>query len=293
METIEAPAEKVIIDDPDPQCSSDTSIEKIGAPDVAVAADPASQSAETNEVFDDAVGTTDPAPQSSAIAEIPDAAIGNYPKEPIDSSIKMSCIIRDEAIAVQQRDLKYLDFLRVAVIKMATLVAAVYGFVKNWAGLFRPIIDHVEAIASPLCKRYSGVPLALIPFADQKIEILTGKLWHMLPCSVKKAGFKVKSELRVVRRIGLVAAAMNHAKKLYAEQTTVKAVWRWAIDHIPLLWRSVRLLLSIVIFLSAKYNRAVMFLAAAATWLPLVKVDRIAKFLDGKESIERIKIPPS
>ncbi|XP_074589940.1 stress-related protein-like [Curcuma longa] len=287
METIEAPTEKVIIDDPDPQCSSDTSIEKIEAPDAAVAADPASQSAETNEVFDDAVGTTDPAPQSSAIAEIPDAATGSDPIPHVKNPS-----IRDEAIAVQQRELKYLDFLRVAAIKMTTLVAAVYGFVKNWAGLFKPIIDRGEAMVSPVCKRYSGVPFALFRFADQKIEILTGKLSHMLPCSMKRVGLRVKSELCEVRRIGLVAAVMNHAKKLYAEhdhETTVKAAWRWAIDHIPLLWRSIRLLLSIVVF----YNRAVMFLAAIAAWLPLVNVDRIARVLDGGESIKRNMIPRS
>ncbi|KAG6525395.1 hypothetical protein ZIOFF_015351 [Zingiber officinale] len=314
----ETMTEKVIIDDPNPQCSSDASIEKIEATDVTVASDPASESPETvrrchpfrlssslslfldvliilwsrrmisivkKEIFDDAVGTADPAPQSSDMAEIPDAATGGGPAPRSSNET-----IRDEAIVIQQRELHYLDFLRVALIKVVTLVAAVYGFVKNWAGLFRPIIDRGETMVIPLCKSYSRVPFALLRFADQKIDILTGKLSHLLPSSVKRAGLRVNSQLRLVRRIGLVAATMNLAKKLYAEhETTVKAAWRWAIDYIPLFWSSVRFFLCIFIFLSGKYNRAVMFLTAAAPRLPLVDVDRVRRLLDRRESTERIK----
>lgn len=85
--------------------------------------------------------------------------------------------------------LKYLEFLRVAIINGTAYAVKLYNYGKDNSGSFKPSVDtvegHVRTVTGPLANKFDGKLPGILQFADKKVDEGIQYLDIMLPQTVK------------------------------------------------------------------------------------------------------------
>ncbi|XP_030451574.1 stress-related protein [Syzygium oleosum] len=194
-------------------------------------------------------------------------------------------------VEYNERRLKYLDFVQMAVIYMVICFSTLYEFAKDNSGPLRPGVQTVEAtvkaVVGPLCDRFQDVPFEILRFVDSKVDEYVHELDSLVPSLVKQASSQARAVASEVQRAGFAEAARSGCKRLepVAEEYAVAAWHR--LNRLPLFPRVAEIAVPTVAYWADKYNRAVCFAAErgypVSGYLPLVPLDRIAKAFDEAE----------
>ncbi|CAM6091987.1 unnamed protein product [Calypogeia fissa] len=90
--------------------------------------------------------------------------------------------------------LKYLEFLRVAIINGTAYAVRLYNYGKEHAGSFKPRVDSVEGtvrnVAGPFALKVEGKLPEMLQFADKKVDDTIQYLDIIIPQGVKDRSVK-------------------------------------------------------------------------------------------------------
>jgi len=90
--------------------------------------------------------------------------------------------------------LKYLEFLRVAIINGSAYAVKLYNYGKENSGSFKPSVDSMEgtvkSMTGPLAQRFEGRLPEVLQFADKKVDEGIQYLDIMVPQTVKDRSFQ-------------------------------------------------------------------------------------------------------
>lgn len=199
-----------------------------------------------------------------------------------------------------QRELKHLDFFRLAALQAVVWLSTLYDIARESSGPLKPGVEAVEgavkSVVGPVYRRFSGVPYDVLKFVDRKVDDSMGELVRFIPPAVKRGTGVARSVVDEVQRDGVVATAACLAKSsiakcqsaaipLYARCEPVAehyavAAWR-AMDRLPLFHQVALIAVPTAVHWAERYNGAVVHGSekgyAAAAYLPLVPIERIAK----------------
>ncbi|KAJ8547435.1 hypothetical protein K7X08_011021 [Anisodus acutangulus] len=225
-----------------------------------------------------------------------------------------------DAVAEDERKLKYLDFVQVTAIYVIVCFSTLYEYGKGNSGPLKPGVQAVEAtvktVIGPVYEKFHDIPFDLLKFIDLKVVELITEVDSHVPSLLKQASSQAlliahkASEIArdlasEVHRDGLVDIASNIAKSLYtkyeptakelyakyepvAEKNAVSA-WR-SMYKLPLFPQVAQILVPTAAYWSEKYNRAVTYALergfAVAYYLPAIPVERIAKVFEGGGAVE-------
>ncbi|KAI6674644.1 hypothetical protein NL676_002550 [Syzygium grande] len=207
-----------------------------------------------------------------------------------------------QSVEYNERRLRYLDFVQMAVIYMVICFSTLYEFAKDNAGPLRPGVQTVEAtvkaVVGPLCDRFQDVPFEILRFVDSKVDEYVHELDSLVPSLVKQASSQARAVASEVQRAGFAGAARSGCKRLepaaremrekYEPVAAEYAVAAWRrLNRLPLFPHVAEIAVPTVAYWADKYNRAVCFAAErgypVSGYLPLVPLDRIAKAFDEAE----------
>jgi len=215
---------------------------------------------------------------------------------------------RDEG----EKQLKYLNFVQCAVIYFVVCLAAVYQYLKENAGSFKPRVqtveDKVKTVVLPLYEKYQDVPSAVLMFADDKVGDVLIELDRHVPAVMKqvpdKAMYVAHNLPEVAKDLaseGLkTASKVAHtlyvkyeptAKQIYVNYEPVAekyAVSTWkSANKLPLFPQVAQIAVPTTAYVIEKYNVIVCYSAEkgyqVAQFLPLVPLDKIAKVFEEGE----------
>ncbi|XP_038682483.1 stress-related protein-like [Tripterygium wilfordii] len=214
---------------------------------------------------------------------------------------------RTERVEDNERELKYLDFVQVAAIYFFVCFSTIYEYAKENSGPLKAGVQTVEGtvktVIGPVYEKFQDVPFELLKFADRKVDESLSELDRYVPSLVKQVSSQARVVASEVQRAGVVDASKiitrnvytkyePTAKELYgkyepmAEQYAV-AYWR-LLNRLPLFTQVAQIAVPTAAYWSKKYNRAVCYATerghAAACYLPVIPVERIAKMFGETES---------
>ncbi|XP_009781897.1 stress-related protein-like [Nicotiana tabacum] len=220
-----------------------------------------------------------------------------------------------DAVAEDERKLKYLDFVQVTAIYVIVCFSTLYEYAKGNSGPLKPGVEAVEAtvktVIGPVYEKFHDVPFDLLKFVYFKVEDLMIEVDRHVPYLLKQTSYqalllaqKVPELARdlasEIQRDGLVDTANSVAKALYkkyeptgkelyekyeplAEKNAVSA-WR-SLNRLPLFPQVAQILVPTAAYWSEKYNQAVAYASergyAAAYYFPIIPLERIAKVFEG------------
>ncbi|XP_010269516.1 PREDICTED: stress-related protein-like [Nelumbo nucifera] len=210
-----------------------------------------------------------------------------------------------------EKDLKYLEFVQVAVIHAALYFSSLYNYAKENSGPLKPGVQSVEGtvktVVGPVYEKFHDVPFEFLKFVDRKVDDSVSELERHLPSVVKGAASEAFSAAQKapevaravaseVQRSGVVETATGIAKSVYTKcEPTAKdlyakyepvaehyAVSTWkSLNQLPLFPQIAQVVLPTAAYCSEKYNQAVCYTAERGytvfAYLPLVPTERIAK----------------
>ncbi|KDP28138.1 hypothetical protein JCGZ_13909 [Jatropha curcas] len=213
--------------------------------------------------------------------------------------------VKQQTETVQDNDtkLKYLDFIRVAAIYLIVCFSTIYEYAKENSGPLKPGVQAVEGtvktVIGPVYDMFRDVPFELLRFVDHKVTNTLSELDRYVPSPVKQASSQARSMASEVQRAGVVDATRSIVKIMYSQyELTAKelyckyepvaehyAVLAWrSLNRLPLFPQAAQIVVPTAAYWSEKYNQAVCHTAnrgyTAATYLPLIPVDRITKLFD-------------
>ncbi|KAK4357263.1 hypothetical protein RND71_022873 [Anisodus tanguticus] len=213
-----------------------------------------------------------------------------------------------DAVAEDERKLKYLDFVQVAAIYVIVCFSTLYEYGKGNSGPLKPGVQAVEAtvktVIGPVYEKFHDV-VELITEVDSHVPSLLKQASSQALLIAQKAAEIARDLASEVHRDGLVDIASNIAKSLYtkyeptakelyakyepvAEKNAVSA-WR-SMYKLPLFPQVAQILVPTAAYWSEKYNRAVTYALergfAVAYYLPAIPVERIAKVFEGGGAVE-------
>ncbi|KAI5316149.1 hypothetical protein L3X38_045325 [Prunus dulcis] len=212
-----------------------------------------------------------------------------------------------ETVQVNEKNLKYMEFVQVAAIYVVVCFSSLYEYAKENSGPLKPGVQTVEGtvktVIGPVYEKFHDLPFQLLKFVDRKVEESLSELDRRVPCLVKQASSQALSVAQKapevartvaseVQQAGLVDTARNLTVSVYAkykpvaEQYAVSA-WR-SLNGLPLFPQVAQIMVPTVAYWSEKYNEAVGYTAdrgySVAAYLPLVPTERIAKVFDEAEN---------
>ncbi|XP_068338666.1 stress-related protein-like [Pyrus communis] len=210
-------------------------------------------------------------------------------------------------VRVDEKNLKYLEFVQVASIYVVVCFSSLYEYAKENSGPLKPGVQTVEGtvrtVTGPVYEKFQDLPFQLLRFVDRKVDESLSEVERHVPILVKQVSSQALSVARAVERGGLVDTAKNLTGSLYAkcepvveqvyykyepvaEQYAVSA-WR-ALNRLPLFPQVVHIMVPTVSYWSDKYNRVVGYTVnrgySVAAYLPLIPTERIAKLFDEAEN---------
>lgn len=145
---------------------------------------------------------------------------------------------------LNEKKLKYLEFVQVAAIYALVCFSSLYEFAKENAGPLKPGVQTVEgtvkAVVGPVYEKFQDLPFQLLKFVDRKVRLLRfaaqfdfsfpvtelcglqvdesfSELERHVPCLVKQASNKALFVASEVQRAGLVDAARNITVSAYSK----------------------------------------------------------------------------
>ncbi|KAM0954367.1 putative rubber elongation factor [Dioscorea sansibarensis] len=211
----------------------------------------------------------------------------------------------------KREKLMYLDFVAMAAARAVVCLASLYNFAKENAGPLKSgvqsVEDTVNAVVGPVFDKFHDVPYELLKFVDRKVEGVLREVDRHVPGLLKRASNRAfsaaqkapsvaRSLATEVQRTGVIATATNTARELIsryepvakdlfvkyepvAEEYAVRG-WR-CLNHLPLFPQVAQIAVPTGAYWSEKYNTLIVRAAdqgyTAASYLPLVPLDRIAK----------------
>ncbi|XP_050236054.1 stress-related protein [Mercurialis annua] len=213
--------------------------------------------------------------------------------------------VKEQTQMVQDNDkkLKYLDFVQVAVIYVFVCFSSIYEYAKENSGPLKTGVQTVEGtvktVISPVYEKFRDVPFELLKYVDRKVDNSLEEIERHVPSLVKQASCQARAVACEVQRAGVVDAAKNIAKTVYEkyEPTALElynkyepvaehhavAMWR-ILNRVPLFPQAAQIAVPTAAYWSEKYNQVVCYSAdrgyCAASYLPLIPVERIAKVFD-------------
>ncbi|RZC52519.1 hypothetical protein C5167_020945 [Papaver somniferum] len=221
----------------------------------------------------------------------------------------------------EHQKLKYLDFVRVAVLHVIVCFASVYDYAKDNSGPLKPgvqtVEDTVKTVIGPVYEKFHDVPFELLKFVDCKVDDSVGELDRHVPNLVKeatnqaytaaqKAPGLARAVASEVQQSGLIDTGKAIVKTLYtsyeptakemytkyepvAEQYAVTA-WR-KLNTLPLFPQVAHVMVPTAAYWSEKYNQTVCCTAEkgfmVSSFLPLVPTERIAKVFGESEAVNQ------
>ncbi|PQQ14547.1 stress-related protein [Prunus yedoensis var. nudiflora] len=212
-----------------------------------------------------------------------------------------------ETVQVNEKSLKYMEFVQVAAIYVVVCFSSLYEYAKENSGPLKPGVQTVEGtvktVIGPVYEKFHDLPFQLLKFVDRKVDESLGELDRHVPCLVKQASSQALSVAQKapevartvaleVQRAGLVDTARNLTVSVYAKYEPVAeryavSAWR-SLNGLPLFPQVTQIMVPTVAYWSAKYNQAVGYSAdrgySVAEYLPLIPTDRIAKVFDEAEN---------
>ncbi|BFG43348.1 stress-related protein [Prunus yedoensis var. nudiflora] len=212
-----------------------------------------------------------------------------------------------ETVQVNEKSLKYMEFVQVAAIYVVVCFSSLYEYAKENSGPLKPGVQTVEGtvktVIGPVYEKFHDLPFQLLKFVDRKVDESLGELDRHVPCLVKQASGQALSVAQKapevartvaseVQRAGLVDTARNLTVSVYAKYEPVAeryavSAWR-SLNGLPLFPQVTQIMVPTVAYWSAKYNQAVGYSAdrgySVAAYLPLIPTERIAKVFDEAEN---------
>ncbi|CAN6561494.1 unnamed protein product [Malus baccata var. baccata] len=202
-----------------------------------------------------------------------------------------------ETVRVDEKKLKYLEFVQVAAIYVVVCFSSLYEYAKENSGPLKPGVQTVEGtvrtVIGPVYEKLHGLPFQFLKFVDRKVDESLSEVDRHVPVLVKQASSQALSVAREVEQGGLVSTAKNITVSVYykyepvAEQYAVSA-WR-ALNRLPLFPLVAQIIVPTVSYWSGKYNRAVGYTAnrgySVAAYLPLIPTERIAKVFEAENVV--------
>ncbi|XVF21950.1 hypothetical protein REPUB_Repub12eG0133300 [Reevesia pubescens] len=202
-----------------------------------------------------------------------------------------------------EKKLKYLDFVQVAVIYAVVCLSSIYEYAKEYAGPLKPGVQTIEGtvktVVGPVYDKFHDVPFELLKFVDRKVDESLSELDRHVPSLVKQVSSQARAMASEVQRAGVVDAAKTitrsfytkyepTAKELYnkyepvVEQYAVSA-WR-SLNRLPLFPQVAQIVVPTAAYWSEKYNQVIYYTGekgyAVASYLPLIPIDGIAKVFE-------------
>lgn len=212
-----------------------------------------------------------------------------------------------------EQKLKYLGFVVVLVLHLFTLVAKLYGLLKENLGPLKPGINAVEntvrKFAGPIWGKYDNAPFECLKFVDRKVDRTVKKMQRRVPKALKrvskrafknakKAPVAARSVMSDVNDAGVVETASELAKSVYAKyepvakdiynkcepitEQHVSSAWHF-LNQYTLVHRAVQNFRPIASQVSEMYNEKVQDAAGkgykVASHLPLVPTEKIGQVL--------------
>ncbi|XP_059439274.1 stress-related protein-like isoform X2 [Corylus avellana] len=213
-----------------------------------------------------------------------------------------------------QKRLKYLDFVQVAVIYSVVCFSTLYDYAKESSGPLKSGVHAIEGtvktVIGPVYERFHDVPFDLLMFVDRKVDESMREVDRHVPSLVKQASsqaltvaHKAPEVARAVaskmQRAGVVDTAKSitrtaytkcepTAKELYASYEPVAekyAVTAWrSLNRLPMFPQVAQIAIPTAGYWTDKYNQAVCYSAergyAVAEYLPLIPKEKIAKVFE-------------
>ncbi|CDP18044.1 unnamed protein product [Coffea canephora] len=211
----------------------------------------------------------------------------------------------------EEQRLKYLEFVQAAVLHLVLCAASVYAYAKDNSGPLKPGVQRVEGtvrtVVGPVYNKFHDVPFALLKLVDRKVDESVSKMENYVPPLLKKAPAAARTVASEVKSAGVMETASGLAKNAYvkyepaarelytkyepvAEHYAVSA-WR-SLNKLPLFPQVAQAVAPAAGYCSEKYNQTVQQTAEkgyrAASYLPLVPTEKIAKIFTTEEAEPRV-----
>lgn len=230
----------------------------------------------------------------------------------------------------QERRLKYLEFIQVAVLRATACLTSLYSYAKENSGPLKAGVETVEqavkTVVEPVYLKIQGMPSELLYFVDSKVDHTICKVDEHLPPTVKHITYQVydiakqapsigRSIVDELQRNGIIGTASQKTKVLYSRyEPAVKYLYvkyeplaeEWTffawdkLLKLPLFPQVVHIFIPTATYFSEKYNYIVLCLAdnhyRIAAFLPLVPVEKIKKAIESsleQNEARNIKIATS
>ncbi|WOG87312.1 hypothetical protein DCAR_0206535 [Daucus carota subsp. sativus] len=212
-----------------------------------------------------------------------------------------------QSVVVDEKKLKYLDFVQVAAIYVVVSFTTLYEYAKGNSGPLKPGVQTVEGtvktVIGPVYDKFHNVPLELLTFVDRKVGEVLSELDRHVPSLIKQASSQARSVASEIKRAGLVETATNAAKSAYVKYEPVAeeyyykyepvaekyVVVAWtSLNRLPLFPQLAHILVPTASYWAERYNQSVGYFVskgyAVSFYLPLVPIDRIAKVFKTSEN---------
>ncbi|KAL7200466.1 hypothetical protein ACSBR1_032401 [Camellia fascicularis] len=96
-----------------------------------------------------------------------------------------------ETIQDDEKRLKYLNFVRVAVIYVIICLSILYEYAKENSGPLKPRVQTVEGtvktVIGPVYEKFHDIPFELLNFIDCKVDDSINELDRHVPSLIKQA----------------------------------------------------------------------------------------------------------
>jgi hypothetical protein len=107
----------------------------------------------------------------------------------LDEHVGTSEVVAEYQPETAEPGLKYLEFLRVAIINGTAYAVKIYNYGKEHSGSFKPSVDSVEGtvrtVTGPITQKFEGKLPEILQYADKKVDDTVQYLDIVLPQSVK------------------------------------------------------------------------------------------------------------
>ncbi|PKI62809.1 stress-related protein [Punica granatum] len=211
-----------------------------------------------------------------------------------------------EIVVYDERRLKYLEFVEMVVAYAAVCCRSLYEFAKANAGPLQSgvqtIEDTVRTVLGPVWEKFQDVPFELLHYIDREVDEYVHDLERHMPSLVKQISGQTRAIAVEAHRAGAVDAMMGFArsvfetcepvaKKLYVRYEPVAeqyAIWAWRhLSQLPMFPEVAHMVVPMAAYWVERYNEGVCYGTekgyAAASYMPLIPIDRIAKIFEEAE----------
>ncbi|XP_022769811.1 stress-related protein-like [Durio zibethinus] len=208
-----------------------------------------------------------------------------------------------ETIEENKKQLKYLDFVLLAMVYVVVFLSSIYKYAKENSGPLKPVVQAIggtaKTVIGPIYDKFHDVPFELLKFVDRKVDESLSELDRHMPSLVKQASSQVRAMAYEIQRAGVFDTAKTitrtvftnyepTAKELYCKNEPVAgqyAVSAWhSLNRLPLFPHVAQIVVSTAAYWSEKYNQAVIYSRekgyAVTSNIPLIPIDRIAKVFE-------------